>query len=77
MGKIPSGLSYIKVVAALQRDGWVVVRHKATSHIQLQKRAADQVDRLTLSAQRPVPRQTLAKVLKQARITPDRFLELL
>jgi predicted RNA binding protein YcfA (HicA-like mRNA interferase family) len=35
MTKVPS-LGYEKVIASLQRDGWVVVRQKG-SHIRLQK----------------------------------------
>ncbi len=35
MSKIPS-LNYDKVIKALQRDGWVVVRQKG-SHIRLHK----------------------------------------
>lgn len=76
MSKVPS-LPYTKIVAALQRDGWVVIRHHATSHIQLQKRQGDRVMRLTVPAHRPVKRATLAKVLKQAGLELDRFLELL
>jgi len=35
MSKIPS-FSYKRVINALQRDGWIVVRQKG-SHIRLQK----------------------------------------
>jgi predicted RNA binding protein YcfA (HicA-like mRNA interferase family) len=35
MTKTPS-LSYVTIIHALQRDGWVVVRQKG-SHIRLQK----------------------------------------
>jgi len=35
MSKVPS-LNYKKVIKALQRDGWVVVRQRG-SHIRLQK----------------------------------------
>ncbi len=34
-GKVPS-VSYIQVIKALQRDGWIVVRQRG-SHIRLQK----------------------------------------
>ncbi|KAB8315531.1 addiction module toxin, HicA family [Tolypothrix campylonemoides VB511288] len=75
MSKVPS-LSYTKVIAALERDEWVVVRQRG-SHIRLEKSTPDEVLKLTVPAHRPVKRTTLAKILKQARIDVERFLELL
>ena len=75
MSKVPS-LPYPKIVEALQRDGWTVVRQRG-SHIRLQKRVADELLKITVPAHRPVKRSTLAHILKQARIDPERFLELL
>ncbi|MBW2703998.1 MAG: type II toxin-antitoxin system HicA family toxin [Deltaproteobacteria bacterium] len=74
MTKVPS-LSYEKVRRALQRDGWVVVRQKG-SHIRLQKRLENEVLKLTIPAHRPIKRSTLSHILKQARLSVDRFLEL-
>jgi predicted RNA binding protein YcfA (HicA-like mRNA interferase family) len=75
MTKIPS-VAYDKIVRALQRDGWVVVRQKG-SHIRLQKRTQDEVIKLTIPAHKPVKRSTLSHILKQARIDVDRFLDLM
>lgn len=75
MTKIPS-LSYDKVIRAIQRDGWVVVRQKG-SHIRLQKRIHDEVLKLTIPAHKPIKRSTLSHILKQARMDVDLFLELL
>ena len=75
MSKVPS-LPYTKIIRALQRDGWTVVRQRG-SHIRLQKRVGDEVLKLTVPAHRPVKRSTLAHILKQARIDVERFLELL
>ncbi|ARV58723.1 hypothetical protein BZZ01_08780 [Nostocales cyanobacterium HT-58-2] len=75
MSKVPS-LSYTKIIAALERDEWVVVRQRG-SHIRLEKATPDEVLKLTVPAHRPVKRTTLAKILKQARIDIERFLELL
>ena len=75
MRKVPS-LSYTKIIRALQRDGWMVVRQRG-SHIRLQKRIGNEVLKLTVPAHRPVKRSTLAHILKQARINVDRFLEIL
>lgn len=72
---IPS-LPYDKVIRALQRDGWVVVRQKG-SHIRLQKRSRDEVFKLTIPAHRPVKRSTLAHILKQAHMDIDVFLGLI
>lgn len=75
MTKVPNE-PYERVVAALQRDGWVVVRQRG-SHIRLQKRTRTELLKLTVPAHRPVKRSTLAHVLKQARLTVDEFNALL
>jgi predicted RNA binding protein YcfA (HicA-like mRNA interferase family) len=69
-------LSFAAIVRALQRDGWTVVRQRG-SHIRLQKHAGNEVLKVTVPAHRPVKRSTLAHILKQARIDPQRFRELL
>ncbi|MGK7948157.1 MAG: type II toxin-antitoxin system HicA family toxin [Xenococcaceae cyanobacterium] len=75
MSKVPS-LSYQKIINALQRDNWIVVRQKG-SHIRLEKKLPDETLKITVPAHKPVKRSTLAKILKQARIDLDYFLELL
>jgi predicted RNA binding protein YcfA (HicA-like mRNA interferase family) len=75
MTKIPS-LAYDKVIRALQRDGWVVVRQKG-SHIRLQKRTRDEVLKLSIPAHKPIKRSTLSHILRQARMDVDLFLELM
>ena len=75
MSKVPS-LPYAKIIRALQRDGWTVVRQRG-SHIRLQKRAEDEVLKLTVPAHRPVKRSTLSHILKQARLDVEEFLGLL
>jgi len=75
LSKVPS-LDFPRIVAALQRDGWVVVRQRG-SHIRLQKHVPNDVLKLTLPAHRPVKRSTLAHILKQARLPLERFLELI
>ncbi len=75
MSEAPS-LPCTMIIRALQRDGWVVVRQRG-SHIRLQKRAGDEVWKLTVPAHRPVKRSTLSHILKQAHLDVERFLELL
>jgi predicted RNA binding protein YcfA (HicA-like mRNA interferase family) len=75
MSKVPN-LPYTQIIAALQRDGWVIVRQRG-SHIRLEKELPSEVLKLTVPAHRSVKRSTLARILKQARIEIDRFLELL
>jgi len=75
MSVIPS-LPYEKVVAALKRDGWVVVRQRG-SHIRLQKRTRTDLLKLTVPAHRPIKRSTLSHILKQARLSPEELLDLL
>ncbi len=47
MSKIPS-LNYDKVIKALQRDGWVIVRQRG-SHIRLQKHTEKEVLKIIYS----------------------------
>jgi predicted RNA binding protein YcfA (HicA-like mRNA interferase family) len=72
MTKVPS-LDYHRIVAALERTGWVVVRQRG-SHIRLQKLLPTETLKLTVPAHRPVKRSTLAHILKQARLSPEEFL---
>lgn len=75
MSKVPS-LPYVRVIHALQRDGWVVVRQKG-SHIRLQKHLLAETLKLTVPAHRPIKRSTLSHILKQARLSLDDFLKLI
>ncbi len=75
MSKVPN-INYNKVISALKRDGWVVVRQKG-SHIRLQKHLDEEVLKITVPAHRPIKRSTLAHILKQARISLEKFLDLL
>lgn len=61
MSKVPT-LAYDKVVCALQRDGWIVVRQKG-SHVRLQKHTINETLKVTVPAHRPIKRSTLAHIL--------------
>jgi predicted RNA binding protein YcfA (HicA-like mRNA interferase family) len=74
VSKVPS-LPYTKIVKALRRDGWIVVRQRG-SHIRLQQQIDNEMLKITVPAHKPVKRTTLARILKQARMTLERFLEL-
>ncbi|MCF2146530.1 type II toxin-antitoxin system HicA family toxin [Desmonostoc muscorum LEGE 12446] len=71
MSKVPN-LPYTQIIAALKRDGWIVVRQRG-SHIRLEETLPDEVLKLTVPAHLTVKRSTLAKILKQARIDLERF----
>ena len=75
MTKVPS-LNYPAVISALQRAGWVVVRQRG-SHIRLHRQAPDGLWKLTVPAHKPIKRSTLAKILADADLSVDEFLELL
>lgn len=75
MSKVPS-LSYQKIIKALERDNWTVVRQKG-SHIRLEKKLIDETLKITVPAHKPVKRTTLAKIFKQAKIDLDDFLKLI
>jgi predicted RNA binding protein YcfA (HicA-like mRNA interferase family) len=73
--KVPS-LDYKKIVKALERDGWVIDRQKG-SHISMEKFHKNKKTIIVIPAHKSVKRPILAKILKQAKIPLDRFLELL
>lgn len=73
MTRMPS-LSYIQIIRALQKNGWIVVRQRG-SHIRLQKHMGEEVLKLTVPAHRPVKRSTLSHILKQARIELEEFIK--
>lgn len=75
MTKAPS-LSYLQIVSALQRAGFVVVRQRG-SHIRLQKSTGEKTAKLTVPAHTPIKRTTLAKIIKQAGLTLEEFNELI
>ncbi len=75
MSKVPS-LAYERVIHALRRDGWVVLRQKG-SHIRLQKQTRAGTLKLTVPAHRPILRTTLAHILKDAQLTVDQLNELI
>ena len=68
----PPSLGYEKVIRALQRDGWVIVRQRG-SHVRLQKHTRTEVLKLTVPAHRPIKRSTLAHILKQAQLSVEEF----
>jgi len=73
LSKVPS-LPYHRIISALQRLGFVVVRQKG-SHIRLQKTTPDgEVIKITVPAHQPVLRSTLAHILKQAKVELEDFL---
>ena len=75
MTEVPS-LPYQKIISALERDNWIVVRQKG-SHIRLSKQLANRTLRITVPAHRPVKRSTLSHILKQAQLPLADFLKLL
>ena len=75
MSELPS-LSFDRIVKALQRAGFVVVRQRG-SHIRLQKRTSDGVLKITVPAHRPVKRGTLSHILKAAQLNVEQFNSLL
>ena len=75
MSKVPS-LNYQKIITALKRDGWIVVRQKG-SHIRLQKHLDNETLKITIPAHNPIKRSTLSHILKQARISVQKLNELI
>ena len=75
MSKVPS-LNYDKVIKALQRAGFIVVRQKG-SHIRMQKRVDDEMIKITIPAHKPIKRSTLSHIIKSAGLTVEGLLALL
>ena len=72
---IPS-LNYDKVVKALQRAGFIVVRQKG-SHIRMQKRLEGETIKITVPAHKPNKRSTLSRILKSANLSLEEPLSFL
>lgn len=72
MSKVPS-LNYPDVISAFQRAGWLIVRQRG-SHIRMQRRSDEGVQKITVPAHKPIKRSTLAKMLKDARMPLDDFI---
>lgn len=75
MTRLPS-LGCGKVIKALLRDGWVVVRQRG-SHIRPHKQTRAEVLKLTVPAHDPIKNSTLSHILKQAKITQEKIEALL
>lgn len=75
MTKVPS-LNYAKLISALRRDGWIIVRQRG-SHIRLQKSTKNETLKLTVPAHSPIKRSTLSHIIKQVKLTVEQLNELL
>jgi predicted RNA binding protein YcfA (HicA-like mRNA interferase family) len=73
--KVPS-LSYHQVVSAFQRIGFRVVRQRG-SHIRMEKQDETGTIKIIVPAHRPLKRSTLAKIIKDAGLNAEQFLELI
>jgi predicted RNA binding protein YcfA (HicA-like mRNA interferase family) len=75
MTRLPA-LSYLDIIRALRTRGFLVVRQRG-GHIRLQKESVEGTIKLTLPAHKAVKRGTLRRVINDAGLTRDEFLELL
>lgn len=73
--KVPS-LSYKRVVRALERAGFQVVRQRG-SHIRMEKRLGEKRIIVIVPAHTPIKRSTLAHILKEAQLSLEDFLDLI
>jgi predicted RNA binding protein YcfA (HicA-like mRNA interferase family) len=69
-------LSYLKIIRALRKRGFLVVRQRG-SHVRLQKETADGVLKLTVPAHDPVKRGTLRRIIRDAGLSVEEFRELI
>ncbi len=75
MSKVPS-LNYDRVVKALERNGFAVIRQKG-SHIRMEKRYENEIIKITVPTHKPIKRSTLSHILKHAKISTEYFMILL
>ena len=74
MSRLPRGLSYRRVVAALKRAGFHVRRQKG-SHIVM--RRDEPFAQVIVPAHRSIDTGTLASILEGAGVSVDEFLDIL
>ncbi len=74
MTRLPRGLPYRRVIAALQRAGFRVCRQKG-SHIVM--RRDEPFAQVVVPAHRSIDTGTLASIVAAAGMTVDQFLKLL
>jgi predicted RNA binding protein YcfA (HicA-like mRNA interferase family) len=65
-----------RLVRALQRAGFVVLRQKG-SHVSLEKRRGEKVLRTVVPQHSTLAKGTLSDILKQTELTIEELLELL
>lgn len=73
MPKVPSE-NYDRIISALERLGFRILRQRG-SHIRLEKSLRDRTLKITVPAHKPVKRSTLSKILKQAEVSLEDFLD--
>ncbi|WP_038055400.1 type II toxin-antitoxin system HicA family toxin [Thermus amyloliquefaciens] len=73
--KVPS-LSYKRVVKALEKAGFQVVRQRG-SHIRMEKEVGEKRIIVIVPAHIPIKRSTLAHILKDAQLPLEEFLDLI
>ncbi|UZX16158.1 type II toxin-antitoxin system HicA family toxin [Thermus sp. PS18] len=73
--KVPS-LSYKRVIKALEKAGFQVVRQRG-SHIRMERQLGEKRIIVIVPAHIPIKRSTLAHILKNAQISLEEFLDLI
>ena len=65
-----------EAVKALERAGFIVIQQRG-SHIRLKKTTKEEVIKLTIPLHRTLKRGTLSRIIKDAGLTVEEFVELL
>ncbi|WP_038071108.1 type II toxin-antitoxin system HicA family toxin [Thermus scotoductus] len=69
-------LSYKRVIKALEKAGFQVVRQRG-SHIRMERQLGEKRIIVIVPAHIPIKRSTLAHILKDAQISLEEFLDLI
>ena len=64
-----------KVIKALLKAGFVKVRQRG-SHVRLEKIVGDDIIKVTVPLHNPLKKGTLSRIIKEAGLTNDEFVDL-
>lgn len=69
-------ISGIEVIKRLKRAGFVATRQKG-SHVRLEKSTREETIKITVPLHKELKKGTLKRIIKDAGLTDDEFLELM
>lgn len=65
-----------ETIKALKKVGFVVIRQRG-SHVRLEKASDDDIIKVTVPLHSPMKKGTLCRIIKDAKLNTDEFIDLL